>query len=980
MEGSAAGTTTSGEGTGNGMVPNQLAMLVPSFDPGKDDLQIYQQKVELLCATWPENRFGELATRLVLNTTGTAFQRLQQHQLEVTANDKSAVKRIITLLGGTWGQIPLERRFEAAEKALFRCQQKHDESNDSYIARSEVLWQDLLSKGLKLEELQAYVVLRGSQLPPEDKKRVILDSDAIAGKLEMPKVQSAIRMLGAGFFQEMVSGRKQTKFKIYDNTALFAEDGDEEDTYHASTDDGWTEDDFLDSLANDGDDDAAFIVEFEQAAQDIVQEDSNLAHAYTAYIEARRRLSEKFRHRGFFPIGKGKGKPFNKSGKGKGFKGGFRDRRPLSQRILKSQCKKCLQFGHWKDECPNPPSSNAASTTGSSGSGTSGPSSFAGAAFTEMPSSLPLEFLNLQEFAAIDEHVPNVQDSCQGFNKQCVVCFGENLGANHKGYDCSRKNNEPERSDREFARECLRKLRCEKKSASHMSSRESVIEVSPSLVEAETFNVVSSHGPSFGILDTGATKTVMGSNLIKPLLDSLNPDVRKQVRRSNCQITFRFGNLQTLDSTQALVLPIGHLHLKIAIVPGNTPFLLSNTLIRALKAVTDFHNHQLTSPMFEQTIPLVLSPKGLFLIDMNLLSVVARSMNGKTVRETFNVTDVPSAKPAAAVSSSESSIHYHDDSNFTKKNPSEVRDIDVSKSMEVSEPKVRVSAAAQFSERDSDPSRLIPRSVKSSDHVFDRPPQETPDALPSAVGGCDQVQHPRTGEHESGLREHPSWKILCHDVVRASRLDQVVHRPLSKQHKCEAQEDPPLHRTQDREARTGRDTHSCANGGSCREEDQLGSTSSSSQEDVGSQDRCKEHGTSNCYQVGASGGDGVGGIMGGSRCGRAEHCAIGAAGDSCRSTGTPIPNAQHRECSSDHRESPPELCQHAGAEGGILSASPEWHLFHAGDGDQDCNDCINQNIAEASVRSRFQRLVRQLTLELEDCERKFSFQPSVGLS
>ena len=103
MEGSVAATTSSGDGTGHGMVSNQLAMLVPSFDPGKDDLQIYQQKVELLCATWPENRFGELATRLVLNTTGTAFQKLQQHQLEVTANDKSAVKRIIALLGGIHG-------------------------------------------------------------------------------------------------------------------------------------------------------------------------------------------------------------------------------------------------------------------------------------------------------------------------------------------------------------------------------------------------------------------------------------------------------------------------------------------------------------------------------------------------------------------------------------------------------------------------------------------------------------------------------------------------------------------------------------------------------------------------------------------------------------------------------------------------------------------------------------------------------------
>ena len=283
MEGSVAATTSSGDGTGHGMVSNQLAMLVPSFDPGKDDLQIYQQKVELLCATWPENRFGELATRLVLNTTGTAFQKLQQHQLEVTANNKSAVKRIIALLGGTWGQIPLERKFEAAEKALFRCQQKSDESNDSYIARSEVLWQDLLSKGVKLEELQAYIILRGSQLNPDDKKRVILDSDASAGKLEMPKVQSSIRMLGAGFFQEMVSGRKQTKFKTYDNTILFAEDGDEEDAYHTTGDDGLTEDDFLDTLAQDGDDDAAFIVDFEQAAQDVAQEDSSLACAFTAY-------------------------------------------------------------------------------------------------------------------------------------------------------------------------------------------------------------------------------------------------------------------------------------------------------------------------------------------------------------------------------------------------------------------------------------------------------------------------------------------------------------------------------------------------------------------------------------------------------------------------------------------------------------------------------------------------------------------------
>ena len=411
-----------GESQSFGGGTNNLAMLVPTFDPSKDDLQTYQQKVELLCAAWPESRYGELATRLVLNTAGTAFQKLQQHQVEVTVNDKKAVKRIIELLGGTWGQIPLERRFESAEKALFRCQQKSDESNDSYIARSEVLWQDLLSKEMKLEELQAYVVLRGSQLSSEDKKRIILDSDAIAGKLEMPKVQSAIRMLGAGFFHEMVSGKKQTKFKTYDNTVLFADDSEEhEETYHVQGEDSYGEDEFLEALTFEGDDDALLITEFEQAAQDLVQEDSSLASAFTAYTEARRRLSEKFRHRGFFPIGKGKSKSFGKGSKGKGGKSFFRDRKPLAQRILRSQCRKCLQFGHWKDECPNQAVSGSSSTTASNiSSGPSQSGSFTGSAVAQVPSSLPLEFLNLQEFT---EGIPLMTTSRLSRNHVFALAF-----------------------------------------------------------------------------------------------------------------------------------------------------------------------------------------------------------------------------------------------------------------------------------------------------------------------------------------------------------------------------------------------------------------------------------------------------------------------------------------------------------------------------------------------------------------------------
>ena len=87
--------TVSSEATGN--VSTQLAILVPTFDPAKDDLQVFTQKVELLLKAWPSNKLSELATRLILNCSGSAFKKLQLHQSEVTQNDEKSIKRIIEL-------------------------------------------------------------------------------------------------------------------------------------------------------------------------------------------------------------------------------------------------------------------------------------------------------------------------------------------------------------------------------------------------------------------------------------------------------------------------------------------------------------------------------------------------------------------------------------------------------------------------------------------------------------------------------------------------------------------------------------------------------------------------------------------------------------------------------------------------------------------------------------------------------------------
>ena len=348
--------TEASDGGGAAGVSTQLAMLVPAFDPAVDNVDIWSTKVSLLLETWPSSKITELATRLVLNTKGTAFQKLQLHQKEILVNDVSGIKRIVELVGGTWGQVPLEHRFELLEKGLYRCVQKSDETSDSYVARVDVIWTELILKQVDLEEVKAYVLLRGSKLGPEDRKRVLVESGAESihekKKLEWAKVVSAIRMLGSSFFQDYTGARRDKSLKTYDHLAFNMEEvneemGQEHETYWAQ--DEVLDDDTIASMAQDQDEDAALIVQFEDAVTETMQSDPDLAAFFSTYQDARRRLTERVKFRGFWPVrkgGKGGGKP---KGKGKG-KGG---KMSLAQKIANSYCKICWQKGHWKAECPS---------------------------------------------------------------------------------------------------------------------------------------------------------------------------------------------------------------------------------------------------------------------------------------------------------------------------------------------------------------------------------------------------------------------------------------------------------------------------------------------------------------------------------------------------------------------------------------------------------------------------------------------------
>ena len=415
-------STSDGEGgrTDTG-VSTQLTTLVPTFDPSKDSLQIYKQKVELLLAAWPKTKITELVMRLILNCQGSAFSKLQLHQAELMENDEKSVRKVIELLGGHWGRIGLERQYEEAEQALYHTVQMRDESNDSFLARADIAWSKFLAQKISIQDLQAFVMLRGSTLTPEEKKKVILESDnSLEGKLTVGRVSEAIRILGATFFQEMTGQKSTSKQKVYSSATLVTEhDDDEDQVYHAQEDQ--CEEEFIEALLSEGDTDAALVSDFEAAANELLQEDSDLAAAYSTYTEARRRLTEKFKNRGFWNTSrpnpsqpKGKGSFAKGGGKGKS-SWNQKPRRSLQDRILNSHCRNCNRKGHWKAECPF-------RSSGSSMPGTpSGTSTSAGSQPTTTVSVegsediMPMEFLHLPTVGEepIDDTVPILVSFCE---------------------------------------------------------------------------------------------------------------------------------------------------------------------------------------------------------------------------------------------------------------------------------------------------------------------------------------------------------------------------------------------------------------------------------------------------------------------------------------------------------------------------------------------------------------------------------------
>jgi len=276
-----------------------------TFDPAVDDPREYVHKVKFLRAICPAKDKGMLAPRLAMLMKGTAWAQIKGSEAALLSDPEKGVDVLLASVA-TWEENSELQTYDKFERALYKVIQRNDETTLSYVNRLNVAFTELGK--VDIADMRAFILLRQSALLAEDKKKVIT---LTGGELTAKKVEGAMRSLST----KVLGGQTDQKKKTYPINFV---DEDHEEVYHAGDDDGWDEETILQSLVEQGDEDAQTVSDFEDQLIDVCQESSELSLSlslcFSAYADARARIRDKLRARGFWPASKGS--------KGRGRKGG----------------------------------------------------------------------------------------------------------------------------------------------------------------------------------------------------------------------------------------------------------------------------------------------------------------------------------------------------------------------------------------------------------------------------------------------------------------------------------------------------------------------------------------------------------------------------------------------------------------------------------------------------------------------------------
>ena len=124
----------------------------------------------------------------------------------------------------------------------------------------------------------------------------------------------------------------------------------------------------------------------------------------------------------------------------------------------------------------------------------------------------------------------------------------------------------------------------------------------------------------FAIVDTGASRSVIGSENLPQMMQMLDSTTRARVKEKSSCIGFRFGNNQIEYSFKQIWIPIysdtQQIWIIIEVVPKCTPFLLSIQTMRKLGAVLDLQKGTCYLQTLNRAIPLKQGNTGLLMISL----------------------------------------------------------------------------------------------------------------------------------------------------------------------------------------------------------------------------------------------------------------------------------------------------------------------------------------------------------------------------
>ena len=308
---------------------------------------------------------------------------------------------------------------------------------------------------------------------------------------------------------------------------------------------------FLETLIAQEDADALTVSTFEGEFEDFLQETPEMFEALTTYMEARSKLVEKKKSRGFWPI---KGKSKNPKGRGKGFGKRTRDRDALLLRISKSHCRRCGALGHWKAECPQ-----AGSGEKSQGSM---PSASANVVVDERPQEVFNSCAEVDEvFSEDDEyempaketslHSSHVEAVCFMLSHECRTCRNQgvvNLSQRMSKFNKSRNSmGKPavQTQVQEDMTRLPRKFRDSVKFSTAFGKSEpsDAFEISTSMPVYSSLESFCTHA----ILDTGASRCIIGEKTLEKLKLALPDGLVNSFRKQSSQVKFSLWKQPDID-------------------------------------------------------------------------------------------------------------------------------------------------------------------------------------------------------------------------------------------------------------------------------------------------------------------------------------------------------------------------------------------------------------------------------------------------